>query len=153
MDSTSRSQKCCLCSREEKDRRRLRRLHGDSSVALKQHLQSLSAVSLDSLQETSDKDAKLCSTCESEIREMKNLEAKITGLQEKVQLKISKLRPAPGKRQHPAPQPPAQKHIWLLQQVSNLHAHAVTFKHYLLFKLVVSMPIGTAQRAPRRLQV
>ena len=105
MDSTSRSQKCCLCSREEKDRRRLRRLHGDSSVALKQHLQSLSAVSLDSLQETRDKDAKLCSTCESEIREMKNLEAKITGLQEKVQLKISKLRPAPGKRQHPAPQP------------------------------------------------
>lgn len=113
MDSTSRSQKCCLCSREEKDRRRLRRLHGDSSVALKQHLQSLSAVSLDSLQETRDKDAKLCSTCESEIREMKNLEAKITGLQEKVQLKISKLRPAPGKRQHPAPQPPAQKQICL----------------------------------------
>ena len=113
MDSTSRSQKCCLCSCEEKDRRRLRRLHGDSSVALKQHLQSLSAVPLDSLQETRDKDAKLCSTCESEIREMKNLEAKITGLQEKVQLKISKLRPAPGKRQHPAPQPPAQKQISL----------------------------------------
>ena len=110
--SSARSQKCCLCSREEKDRRRLRRPHGDSSVALKQHLQSLSAVSLDSLQETRDKDAKLCSTCESEIREMKNLEAKITG-QEKVQLKLSKLRHAPGKRQHPAPQPPAQKQICL----------------------------------------
>ena len=106
------SKKCCLCS-EVKDRRRLRRLHGDCSFILKQHLQSLLAVSLDSLQETRGRDAKLCSTCESEIREIKNLEVKITRLQESVQFKISNLRPAPEKRQHPASQPPAQKQICL----------------------------------------
>ena len=66
---------CCLCRKTlAKDKRRRRKLHGPSCLTMKEHLQKLSSVSLESLVETSDENAYLCSSCEVQLKSVESLE-------------------------------------------------------------------------------
>ena len=79
MDS---SRSYCLCKQTPQDRRRLRKLLGESTITVKQHLHALSSLSVDNMQETSDSNASLCSICQGQIKAVANLEVKIAELQE-----------------------------------------------------------------------
>ena len=121
MDS---SRSCCLCKQTPQDRRRLRKLHGESAITIKQHLQALSSLSLDNLQETGDSNASLCSICQGQIKAVANLEVKIAELQEikkQLQHKVSKLRPLLGRRQCPTShdQPPLKRVCPPLQMLND----------------------------------
>ncbi len=60
---------CCLCQKRlATDKRKRRKLHGPSCSSLKEELQKLSSVSLESLETLSDRDAYLCSTCEFQLK-------------------------------------------------------------------------------------
>ena len=72
---------CCLSGIKITDRRRKRRLHGQSCSELKENLQSLSSVPLESLAETYDQDAYLCNSCENELISIRNLEKKVGELE------------------------------------------------------------------------
>ena len=75
------------------DRRRKRRLHGQSCSELKENLQSLSSVSLESLANTYDQDAYLCNSCENELISIRNLEKKVGELKAGIVGRLSKLHP------------------------------------------------------------
>ena len=72
-------QELLLCKQTPQDRRRLRKLNGESAITIKQHLQALSSLSLslDNLQETSDSNESLCSICQGQIKAVANIEVKI----------------------------------------------------------------------------
>ena len=84
---------CCLCGIKITDRRRKRRLHGQSCSELKENLQSLSSVPLESLAETYDQDAYLCNSCENELISIRNLEKKVGELKAGIVGRLSKLHP------------------------------------------------------------
>ena len=73
---------CCLCGIKITDRRRKRRLHGQSCSELKE-----------SLAETYDQDAYLCNSCENELISIRNLEKKVGELKAGIVGRLSKLHP------------------------------------------------------------
>ena len=84
---------CCLCRKTlAKDKRRRRKLHGPSCLTMKEHLQKLSSVSLESLVETSDENAYLCSSCEVQLKSVESLEDKLSGLKSEIRGMLSDLR-------------------------------------------------------------
>ena len=84
---------CCLGEIKIADRRTKRRLHGQSCSELKENLQSLSSVPLESLAETYDQDAYLCNSCENELISIRNLEKKVGELKAGIIGRLSKLHP------------------------------------------------------------
>ncbi len=69
---------CCLCQKRlATDKRKRRKLHGPSCSSLKEELQKLSSVSLESLETLSDRDAYLCSTCEFQLKSIINLKGAV----------------------------------------------------------------------------
>ena len=56
---------CCLCRTLAKDKRSRKKFHGSSCSTLKEQMQKLSSVSLESLGETSDENSYFCSNCEN----------------------------------------------------------------------------------------
>jgi hypothetical protein len=82
---------CCLCRANQIDKRRRRKLHGGSCATLKEQLQSFSSVPLESLAETKDEDAYLCSSCETQLKSIGSLETKLTEMKSKVKEKLSNL--------------------------------------------------------------
>lgn len=130
---------CCLCKQTlARDRRRKRKLHGDQgkSAAIKEQLQALSSVPLDSLIETRDKDAYLCSGCENQITSFSSLNDKVAKLRRDIQIKISTLQPVlllgkrlqgpdceflPPEKQVCSTEPPASDASGVSEQVSPSH--------------------------------
>lgn len=83
---------CCLCrSSLAKDRRRRRKLHGQSCSSLKEQLQDLSSVPLASLVETADDNAYLCNSCEKQLTSIAILEAKLAELRSGIRASLSTL--------------------------------------------------------------
>lgn len=83
---------CCLCRETlSKDKRRRRKLHGPSCSIFKAQMQSMSSVSLESLVETGDKDAYLCSSCETQLKSIGTLEVKLAELKSQIKKKLSNL--------------------------------------------------------------
>ena len=72
---------CCLCKEAlVQDKRRRRKLHGSSCARLKQQLQTLSPVPLESLFETEDANAYLCNACEVQLKAIATFEARLIEL-------------------------------------------------------------------------
>lgn len=70
---------CCLCLKNlAKDKRRRRKLHGPSCSVIKEELQKLSTIPIESLVEINNRDAYLCSICESKLRSIINLKQKLS---------------------------------------------------------------------------
>ncbi len=84
---------CCLCQKRlATDKRKRRKLHGPSCSTLKEELQKLSSVSLESLETLSDRDAYLCSTCEFQLKSIINLNEKLSEHNNEVRSMLSKLQ-------------------------------------------------------------
>ena len=78
------------------DKRKKRKLHHSSATRLKQQLQNISRVPLESLIETAQEDAYLCNKCESCIKSIETWEDKVAKLKMDIMDKISKLHPVIG---------------------------------------------------------
>ncbi len=88
---------CCLCQKRlATDKRKRRKLHGPSCSTLKEELQKLSSVSLESLETLSDRDAYLCSTCEFQLKSIINLNEKLSEHNNEVRSMLSKLQSVSG---------------------------------------------------------
>ena len=76
---------CCLCMTVlPTDKRRRKRLHGDSCREVKQQLQAIANVSLENIVETKDPKAYLCYDCDRQISSIITLEAKVASLKSAV---------------------------------------------------------------------
>ena len=85
---------CCLCKEAlVQDKRRRRKLHGSSCARIKQQLQTLSPVPLESLFETADSNAYLCNACEAQLKAIATFEARLIELKSKVIENLSQLLP------------------------------------------------------------
>ena len=83
---------CCLCMTVlPTDKRRRKRLHGDSCREVKQQLQAIANVSLENIVETKDPKAYLCYDCDRQISSIITLEAKVASLKSAVNGKLSLL--------------------------------------------------------------
>ena len=71
------------------DKRRRRKLHGPSCFTMKEQMQKLSSVPLESLVETSDENAYLCSSCETQLQSVESLEDKPSGLKSEIRGMLS----------------------------------------------------------------
>ena len=88
---------CCLCRQTfTADKRKKRKLHHSSATRLKQQLQNISRVPLESLIETAQEDAYLCNKCESSIKSIETWEDKVAKLKMDIMDTISKLHPVIG---------------------------------------------------------
>ncbi len=63
-------------------------MHGPSAAKLKERLQDLSPVLLDSLAETAAENANLCSKCESKLVSIENLEVKLAGMKDEIRASL-----------------------------------------------------------------
>ena len=93
---------CCLCATNVTDRKKRRKLHGDSAKRFKDALAKLSQHPLDALLETADPDAFLCTVCEKHLATVVDLEPRLTSARRALTEKLSTLTPATcTERQHP----------------------------------------------------
>ena len=122
--------KCCLCRKavtDASEKKWRKRLHGDSCREVKARLESISSVSLDSLLETSDPNAYLCRSCDSQIRSIDIFEAKLAVQKSAIKEKLSLLHsvvsaPLELLRKRSQPQPVAHKRLRLSEHSETVHA-------------------------------
>ena len=85
--SNSSVGRCCLCREAlSKDKHKRRKLHHPSATKLKQELQNLSQVPLESLVETAQDNAFLCSICEGSIKSIFTWEEKVAKIKSNITL-------------------------------------------------------------------
>ncbi len=83
---------CCLCkSVLPSDKRRRRKLHGESCKEVKEQLQSISAVPLANFEEISDPSAYLCRKCEQRVISIGTWTAKANALKKSIKTLLSQL--------------------------------------------------------------
>ena len=118
---------CCLCRTAlPSEKRKRKRLHGLSCREVKERLENISSVPLDSLLETCDPNAYLCRNCENVISSIGTLEAKLAVQKSAVKEKLSLLHsvvtaPLQLLRKRSQPHPAPMKRLRLSERPEAAH--------------------------------